>query len=442
MHDKFKREILLKIGGYFEIKQAMEPAFRAGTTYIPAAKQVLDAKDLISLGDTILDCQFASGPKTKAFEFALGKEWFPLCSTPLLVNSGSSANLVAISSLGSPLLQRFGMKPLQTGDEVITVAAGFPTTVGPIIQNGWIPVFVDVDLKNLNSTVESVKAAQTDKTRAVVLAHTLGNPYRADKLSTWCKENHIFLIEDCCDAIGATINGVNVGSFGDISTLSFYPAHHISMGEGGAVIARNARVKRIAASFRDWGRDCWCEPAKDNTCGKRFQWRMGELPFGYDHKYIYTHIGYNLKATEMQASLGLSQLEKLPSFIQKRRQNWRDIYQGIKSSLLKDYITPVEPTLGTQPSWFGFPMHCNNGIDRHKLTQFLEEKKVGTRLLFGGNLTKHPAYARAEYRIHNNLKNTDLIMDRTFWIGVHPGIGPKQSEYMLEMLEAGVKKQI
>ncbi len=338
-------------------------------------------------------------------------------------------------------------RPLEPGDEVITAAAGFPTTVNPILQNGWVPVFVDVDPATLDVSPEKVFEARGPKTRAVVLAHTLGNPYRADMLSDWCKKEGLYLVEDCCDALGATIGeGENqrpVGSWGDFATVSFYPAHHITTGEGGAVIPRNGQWKRIAESIRDWGRDCWCEPGKDNTCGKRFAWKLGDLPVGYDHKYTYSNIGYNLKMTDMQAAIGLTQLEKLPRFVAARRANWESLRAGIQASpLLRAHLTPVRPTEGTRPSWFGFAMICGQALDRNKLTFFLEEHKVGTRLLFGGNLVRQPAYRDLPHRVVGDLSGSDVIMRSVFWIGVHPALDSRRIAYMLEQLEAGVRVQV
>jgi CDP-6-deoxy-D-xylo-4-hexulose-3-dehydrase len=331
----------------------------------------------------------------------------------------------------------YSLKPLQKGDEVITVAAGFPTTVNPIIQNGWVPVFVDVDDKTINALPEKIMAAKTSKTRAVVLAHTLGNPYRADIIAEWCKKEGLFLIEDCCDALGSTIGDTNVGKFGHFATYSFYPAHHITMGEGGAVIARDARYRKSAESIRDWGRSCWCDPGKDNTCKKRFEWKLGDLPEGYDHKYIYSNIGYNLKVTDMQAALGVSQLKKAPAFIEARQNNWNYLNNGFKSSpKLSEFYSPVEASPGTKPSWFGFPVYCREDISREKIVRTLEDKKIGTRLLFAGNLTKQPAYKNATFRIHDKLENTDRIMNQLFWIGVHPALDKERMDYMLEQLEA------
>ncbi len=404
--------------------------FVAGETYIAATAKTVDADDLCHLVDASLDMWLTSGRYASEFERLISKRMGRSASA-LLVNSGSSANLLAISALG-----------LEQGSEVITVAAGFPTTVNPIIQNGCVPVFVDVDPKTLNALPAAVIDAKTPKTRAVILAHTLGNPFRADIISDWCEKEGLYFVEDCCDALGATVNNLPVGIFGHYSTLSFYPAHHITTGEGGAVVARTGGLRRIAESIRDWGRDCWCDPGTDNTCNKRFCQKFADLPDGYDHKYTYSRIGYNLKATDMQAALGVSQIKKLDRFIETRRQNWRDLYVGLKSSpILNNRLLPVRPTPGTDPSWFGFAMHVAEDLDRTRLTQYLENHKVGTRLVFGGNLTKQPAYKNVNYRIHGNLNNTNEIMNRSFWIGVHPGLDTEKITYMLEQLEAGIKDQ-
>jgi CDP-6-deoxy-D-xylo-4-hexulose-3-dehydrase len=425
---------------YFQEFKKQKP-FIAGETYIPVTTKVIDEEDLAYLIDASLDLWLTSGRYGREFEAKL-PSYFGRKTGALLVNSGSSANLVAVSSLGAPMMADLKMKPLEKGAEVITAAAGFPTTVNPIVQNGWIPVFVDVDPKTLNAVPEAVMAAKTSKTRAVVLAHTLGNAYRSDILAQWCEKEGIYLIEDCCDALGASINGSPVGSFGDFATVSFYPAHHITMGEGGAVLPRNGRLKRVAESIRDWGRDCWCEPGNDNTCGKRFEWTLGQLPCGYDHKYTYSNIGYNLKVTDMQAAIGLSQLNKIDRFVSARRANWQKIYDEIQNSpILKENLTPVLPTDGTEPSWFGFPMHCSERLNRDLLVRTLEDKKVGTRLVFAGNLTKQPAYRNIEYRINGALTATDLIMTKSFWIGVHPALDDARITYMLEQLEATVRAQ-
>jgi CDP-6-deoxy-D-xylo-4-hexulose-3-dehydrase len=445
MSDPHRATVVEAARRYFEATQGAKP-FVPGETYVPVTAKVVDADDLAHLIEASLDMWLTAGRFSKEFEAKLPK-FFARSTSALMVNSGSSANLVAVSSLGSPILKDLKMRPIEPGDEVITTAAGFPTTVNPIIQNGWVPVFVDVDLKTLDVTFEMIKAARTPKTRAVVLAHTLGNPFRADLVAEWCAAEGLYLVEDCCDALGGTITTASgekkpVGSFGHYATLSFYPAHHITMGEGGAVISRDGRLKRVAESMRDWGRDCWCEPGKDNTCGKRYNWTLGELPCGYDHKYTYSSIGYNLKATDMQAAIGLSQLNKVDRFVEARRSNWKKLYAGIAGSpVLKEHLVPVEATEGTDPSWFGFAMHVQNGINREKLVAYLEDYKVGTRLLFGGNLTKQPAYKGATWRVHGSLGNTDEIMARTFWVGVHPALDDARIQYMLEQLEAGIKSQ-
>ncbi|MDR3607126.1 MAG: lipopolysaccharide biosynthesis protein RfbH [Oligoflexia bacterium] len=426
---------------FFNEAHAPKP-FVAGQSYIPVTTKVMDDEDMAHLIDASLDMWLTAGRFSREFEAKL-PEFMNRKTGALLVNSGSSANLVAVSSLGAPMMESLKMKPLRPADEVITAAAGFPTTVNPIIQNGFVPVFVDVDLKTLNAVPEAVMAAKTSKTRAVILAHTLGNPYRSDVLAEWCAREGLYLIEDSCDALGAQVNGQPVGSYGDYATLSFYPAHHITMGEGGAVISKDGKLKRVAESIRDWGRDCWCEPGQDNTCKKRFGWTLGDLPCGYDHKYTYSNIGYNLKATDMQAAVGLSQLKKLPRFVAARRANWKALYDGVMSSpLLKEHLEPVVATAQTEPSWFGFPLHCSEALDREKLVSFLEDHKVGTRLVFAGNLTKQPAYKGANFRVHGELKNTDRIMRKSLWIGVHPALDGAKIQYMLEQLEAAVRAQI
>ncbi len=434
---ELRAEILEKSRAFYEISYSKRD-FIPGETYIPATVKVMDSQDLSSLIDASLDMWLTAGRYSKDFEAKLPR-FFGRKVPALLVNSGSSANLLAVSCLGSSFLKKMKLKPLEKGDEVITVAAGFPTTVNPIIQNGWVPVFVDVDLKTINALPEKVMEAKTSKTRAVVLAHTLGNPYRSDILADWCRKEGLFLIEDCCDALGSTIGESPVGSFGDYATVSFYPAHHITMGEGGAVMSKSAQLRRIGESIRDWGRDCWCDPGKDNTCGKRFGWQLGSLPCGYDHKYTYSNIGYNLKVTDMQAALGVSQLQKVEKFVATRRSNWKKLSNWVKSSpKLEGKLIPVEPTEGTNPSWFGFPIHCAPGLSRESITTFLEDSKVGTRLLFGGNLTKQPAYENIEFRVCGELTATDQIMQQTFWIGVHPGLDEKRMEYMIDQLEKAV----
>ncbi len=439
--DEQRRDILSACRSFFSASQN-NAAFVPGETYIPTSTKVLDADDLVNLVDASLDMWLTAGRFARDFERLLPRQ-LGKHGQALLVNSGSSANLLAVSSLGAQMLGGLGIKPITRGDEVITVAAGFPTTVSPIIQNGWVPVFVDVDASTLNTTLDLIKAARTNKTRAVVLAHTLGNPYRADLVSKWCEQEGLYLVEDCCDALGARIGDRAAGSFGHFATLSFYPAHHITMGEGGAVVPRNAKWKRVAESLRDWGRDCWCEPGQDNTCGKRYEWQLGQLPCGYDHKYTYSNIGYNLKATDMQAALGLSQLNKLERFVAARCSNWKKLYEGVRSSpILSEHIEPVIATDGTTPSWFGFPLYCSQAIDREKLVAFLEQRRIGTRLVFGGDLTKQPAYQNVEFRVVGELKSTDRVMRKGLWIAVHPALDDTKIAYMLDQLEQGVRAQL
>jgi len=438
--EELRAEILEKCRAFFAAAHEAKP-FVPGQTYIPVTVKSMAAADLVSLVDSSLDLWLTAGRYCRELEATLAPH-YGKTTQALLVNSGSSANLVAASSLGAPMLKTLGGKPLEPGDEVITAAAGFPTTVNPIVQNGWKPVFVDVDLATLNALPETIMAAKGPRTRAIMLAHTLGNPFRADILAEFCAKEELYLIEDCCDALGAEIGDRRAGSFGDFATASFYPAHHITTGEGGAVMARSGRLKRVAESIRDWGRDCWCEGGKDNTCNKRFEWELGELPAGYDHKYIYANLGYNLKMTDMQAAVGLSQLSRVDSFIELRRRNYDKLKSGLLASpVLSAALTPVEPTVGTNPSWFGFPMHVAPGLSRHALVRFLENSGVGTRLLFAGNLTRQPAYAGVDYRVVGPLTATDAILERTFWIAVHPLLDDQRIAYMLEMLEAGVHAQ-
>lgn len=426
---------------YFELKTSRDQ-FVPGQSFVPSSAKVLDSDDLGCLLNAALDLWLTAGRFAKEVERRL-PAWMNPHGKAVLVNSGSSANLVAISSLGSPLLEHYGLRPLAPGDEVVTVAAGFPTTVSPIVQNRWTPVFVDIDPVTLNALPEVVMAARSAKTRAVVLAHTLGNPFRADVLAEWCRKEGLFLVEDCCDALGSRIGDRYVGSFGEFATSSFYPAHHVTAGEGGAVIAGNPSWRRIAESIRDWGRDCWCETGKDDTCGKRFEWQLGSLPHGYDHKFIYCQLGYNLKMTDLQAALLYSQLQKLGDFIAARKRNWRHLYDETRRTpLLREHLTPVEPTPGTDPSWFGFAVHCGAAIDRERLLGFLNDRRVGTRLVFAGNLTRQPAYESVEYRVVGDLAATDEVMRRTFWVGNFPGLDSRHLSYVLEQLEAGIREQL
>ena len=349
----------------------------------------------------------------------------------ITVNSGSSANLVAFSTLTSPKLKD---RAIKKGDEVITVAAGFPTTVNPIIQFGAIPVFIDIKIPTYNIDETLIESAITSKTKAVMIAHTLGNPFNAKKIKEICDKYNLWLIEDSCDALGSKFENQNVGTFGDLATLSFYPAHHITMGEGGAVFTNSIKLRRIAESFRDWGRDCYCEPGKDNTCNKRFSWKLGDLPFGYDHKYTYSHMGYNLKITDMQAACGLAQLTRLENFIKIRRENFKYLKKNLES--LKNEIILPEPEKNSEPSWFGFPITIinNKKFSRNDLINFLNVNKIATRLLFSGNLTKQPYMKDVTFKIHQGLKNTDVVMEDTFWIGLHPGLNEKHLEYSVNKL--------
>lgn len=388
---------------------------------IPASGKILDEDDLFNLIDASLDMWLTAGRFAQKFETEFPK--FLGSKYCTLVNSGSSANLIAISTLTS---YKLGEKRLKPGDEVISVAAGFPTTITPIIQNRLIPVFADVELGTYNIDVKQLEKAISDKTKAIFIAHTLGNPFNIDKVLEITKKYNLWLIEDNCDALGSKYNGKYIGTFGDISTFSFYPAHHITMGEGGAVLTDNPELYKIINSFRDWGRDCWCPPGKDNTCGKRFNWKLGDLPEGYDHKYIYSHLGYNLKATDFQAAVGLSQLKKLPQFIEKRKENFNLLYEGFKKEGLDKYFIMPEWLPESDVSWFGFPLTIKEGVcfNRKNLLEYLEENGVGTRLLFAGNILRQPAFKNSDikYRTVGDLENTNKIMMDTFWIGVWPGI--------------------
>ncbi len=421
---QLRRQILDLTAQYFsELSKSGD--FIPGVSPVPVSGKVIDAADVSAVVDSALDAWFTTGRFAEAFERNLAR--FVGVRSASLVNSGSSANLVALSSLTSPKL---GERRLKPGDEVITVAAGFPTTVNPIFQNRLVPVFVDVTVPSYEIDVRQLEAARSDRTRAVFVAHTLGNVFDLDAVMAFTQKHNLWLIEDCCDALGSTYKGRKVGTFGDIASLSFYPAHHITTGEGGAVLTDKPALQTLIESFRDWGRDCWCEPGKDNTCGKRFEWQLGALPCGYDHKYTYSHIGYNLKATDMQAALGASQLTKLPDFIARRKENFA--YLRNKLEPLQDLLVLPEATPGADPSWFGFPIGIRKGspITRIDLTRALEAKKIGTRLLFGGNLTRQPAYEGCDYRVIGSLPKTDYVMNHVFWIGVYPGLTKEMLDFV------------
>jgi CDP-6-deoxy-D-xylo-4-hexulose-3-dehydrase len=425
-----REKILTLVGEYAELAHAEKP-FVPGQSAVPVSGKVYGAPDMQMLVDSALDFWLTTGRFNAAFELRLRR--FLGAQHALTCNSGSSANLLAVSALTSPLLRDEALKP---GDEVITCAAGFPTTVNPILQNNLVPVFVDVDIPTYNICADRIEAAITPRTRAIVLAHTLGNPFDLDTVLTVAKRHNLFVVEDTCDALGATYRGKLAGTHGDIGTLSFYPAHHITMGEGGAVFTSRSKLKRALESIRDWGRDCWCEPGKDNTCNKRFEHQLGQLPYGYDHKYTYSHIGYNLKITDMQAAVGLAQLDRLESFIAARRKNFARLKEGLRR--VEEFLILPEATPHADPSWFGFALTVRAGapFTRDQLVIHLNEKKIGTRLLFGGNLLRQPYMVGRDHRIVGDLTNADTVMTSTFWIGVFPGLADGHIDYMVESIES------
>ena len=429
------REEILGLVAEYQAAAFAPGAFVPGQTFIPVSGKVFDADEMRHLVDAGLDFWLTTGRFAKQFETRFAKEVFGLRHA-MLVNSGSSANLAAVSALGSPLLER----PLRPGDEVITVATGFPTTVNPIIQNRWVPVFVDVHVPTYNIDVQRLEAALSPRSRAVVVAHTLGNPFDLAAVGAFARKHGLYLVEDCCDAVGSRFDGRHVGSVGDLATVSFYPAHHITMGEGGCVLTSDPKLKKAVESLRDWGRDCWCDPGKDNTCGKRFDQQFAGLPHGYDHKYVYSHIGYNLKMTDMQAAVGLAQLAKLPGFIGARRRNF-DALRAALGDLEEFFILP-EALPQAEPSWFGFPLTLREGapFGRNQLIAYLEQRKIGTRLIFAGNMLRQPAYQGVEHRVAGPLDNADRVMNRSFWVGVYPGIGPAQTDYMAEVFHAAARE--
>ena len=409
--------------------------FVPGETPVPVSGRVFDGDDVRELVDASLDFWLTAGPRADDFEKGLAAATGT--RRALLVNSGSSANLLAVTALTAPEL---GSRRLVPGDEVLTCAAGFPTTVAPIVQNGLVPVFLDVDVPTYNADLSLLEEATGPRTKAIVLAHTLGNPFDLDRVTAWARARSLFVVEDCCDALGATWKGRPVGSFGDLATLSFYPAHHVTTGEGGAVLTSDAVLRKIVESLRDWGRDCWCAPGASDTCGRRFRWAIGELPPGYDHKYVYSRLGYNLKATDLQAAIGVAQLRKLPRFVETRRRNF-ELLRALLAPLEEHLVLP-EATPGSAPSWFGFPITLRDGapVGRRGLIAALAARKVDTRLLFGGNLLRQPAFQGVACHAVGPLSGADRVMERTFWVGVYPGLTPPMIEWVASSIAAGLAR--
>jgi CDP-6-deoxy-D-xylo-4-hexulose-3-dehydrase len=435
LDEKDDREEIFDLVRKFQSNHRKSKAFVPGKTVIPPSGKLIGHEELVAMVDASLDGWLTAGRFNAGFERRLSN--FLGIKHVLTVNSGSSANLIAFTCLTS---SKLGDRAIKKGDEVITVAAGFPTTVNPIIQFGAVPVFVDVTLETYNIDVTAIEAAITSKTKAIMLAHTLGNPFNLDAVTQLCKNHNLWLVEDTCDALGSTYRERKVGTFGDIGTLSFYPAHHITMGEGGAVFTNNDELKVIAESYRDWGRDCYCLPGQDNTCGKRFEWQLGDLPCGYDHKYTYSHIGYNLKISDMQAACGYAQLKKLDKFIAARKRNFDFLYHNLVD--LQDSLVLPRATDQSDPSWFGFPLTVKRSspISRFELIKNLDQNKVGTRLLFAGNLTRQPSMIGQNYRIAGSLDNTDTIMNDTFWVGIHPALTPEMLEHTAKVISRALNQ--
>jgi CDP-6-deoxy-D-xylo-4-hexulose-3-dehydrase len=426
--DELRDRIRGLVGEYYR-EAFPSSAFVPGSSQVPISGRVFDEQEIELLVESSLDFWLTTGRFAEQFEREFAK--FVGVREAVLVNSGSSANLLAVTALTS---HRLGDRRLRPGDEVITLAAGFPTTVNPILQNGMVPVFVDVHIPTFNVDVSYLETALSERTRAVIFAHTLGNPFALDVVTAFTKKHGLWLIEDCCDALGSTYRGQKVGTFGDLATVSFYPAHHITMGEGGCVLTDKPLLRTLVESFRDWGRDCWCAPGNENTCGKRFDWQLGQLPHGYDHKYIYSHVGYNLKATDMQAAVGVAQLKKLPAFIEARKRNFTYLKAGFKH--VEEHFFLPEATVNSDPSWFGFPLLLREAapFSRNALIDFLNGRKIGTRQLFGGNLVRQPAYEGLKFRVVGDLENSDRVMNQAFWIGVYPGLTQAMLDYVLESI--------
>ena len=429
-----KKEIFNLVNKYLNDKNKNNK-FILGKSHVPVSGKVIKNDDIIKIIDSALDGWLTTGRYNKLFEKEIAKNIG--AKLAITTTSGSSANLIAFSSLKSPKL---GSRQILDGDKVITVAASFPTTVNPILQNNCIPKFIDIDLTNYNININQIEKNICEKTKAIMVAHTLGNPYDLEKIKKICDKYNLWLVQDCCDAFGSKFNNKHLGTFGDIGTLSFYPAHHITTGEGGAVFMNNMRLKRIAESIRDWGRDCYCEPGKDNTCGKRYCWKLGDLPEGYDHKYTYSHMGYNLKITDMQAACGYSQIKKLKKFVKIRNQNFT--YLSKKFKKLDDFFYLPKKTKYSQPSWFGYLLTIkpNTNIKRSELINFLNSKNIGTRLLFSGNITKQPYMKNVNYEVCDNLENTNLVLNNSFWVGVYPGLNKKMLDYIFANIALFIKK--